>query len=403
MDPVEAHVARVLAAIRPIEPGQLRLEEAQGAVLAADAMATSPLPSFDNSSMDGYAVHASDIATATSEAPVTLPVTDQVPAGDTRTVTVAPGTCVRIMTGALFPAGADAVVPVEWTDGGIRQAEFSRPVAKGYSIRLTGDDIAEGAVLLPKGTRLGPAQLALLAATGHGSVLARGAPRVAVIATGNELSEPGSPLVPGRIWESNTYMLAAAVRQAGGVATRHRAGDDPETVLALLEEQSAAADLVVTSGGVSMGGEHDVVKATLSGSAAANMSFGKVAMQPGMPQGFGVVGPARTPILTLPGNPVSAFVSFCLFVRPALDALQGVAPRPMPSQRAELTGRVTSPAGRRSFLRGVLAPDGTTVTPLTGQGSHQLGALAQANALIVVPEPVTAMEAGDGADVISLP
>jgi molybdopterin molybdotransferase len=405
MDPVEAHLARVLAVIRPIEPGRLGLEKAQGAVLATDAVATSALPSFDNSSMDGYAVHASDIAAATGEAPVTLPVTDQVPAGDTRVVTVAPGTCVRIMTGALFPSGADAVVPVEWTDGGTGQARFSRPVAKGHSIRRIGDDVAEGAVLVPEGTRLGPAQLALLAATGHGSVLARGAPRVAVIATGNELSEPGSPLVPGRIWESNTYMLAAAVRQAGGVATRHRAADHPGTVLALLEEQSAHADLLVTSGGVSMGGEHDVVKAALSGNGAttADMSFGKVAMQPGMPQGFGVIGRARTPVLTLPGNPVSAFVSFWLFVRPALDALQGQAPRPLPSQRAELTGRVTSPAGRRSFLRGVLAPDGTTVTPLTGQGSHQLGALARANALIVVPEQVTAMEAGEGADVISLP
>ena len=405
MDPVEAHVARVLAAIRPIEPGPFGLEDAQGAVLAADAVATSPLPSFDNSSMDGYAVHASDIAAATSEAPVTLPVTDQIPAGDTRAVTVAPGTCARIMTGALFPLGADAVVPVEWTDGGTGQARFPRPVTKGYSIRRTGDDVAEGAVLLPKGTRLGPAQLALLAATGHGSVLARGAPRVAVIATGNELSEPGSPLVPGRIWESNTYMLAAAVRQAGGVATRHRAGDDPQTVLRLLEELSHGADLLVTSGGVSMGGEHDVVKAALSGSevATADMTFGKVAMQPGMPQGFGVVGRARTPLLTLPGNPVSAFVSFCLFVRPALDALQGMAPRPLPFQRAELTGRVTSPPGRRSFLRGVLAPSGATVIPLTGQGSHQLGALAQANALIVVPEMLTAMEAGEHADVISLP
>ena len=405
MDPVEAHLARVLAAIRPIEPARLGLDEALGAVLATDAVAMSALPSFDNSSMDGYAVHAADIATATSEAPVTLPVADQIPAGDTRAVTVAPGTCARIMTGALFPAGADAVVPVEWTDGGTGQARFSRPVAKGHSIRRTGDDVAEGAVLLPEGTRLGPAQLALLAATGHGSVTARGAPRVAVIATGNELSEPGTPLVPGQIWESNTYMLAAAVRQAGGVATKYRAGDDPETVLALVEEQSAEADLLVTSGGVSMGGEHDVVKAALSGSGAtmADMSFGKVAMQPGMPQGFGVVGRARTPILTLPGNPVSAFVSFCLFVRPAMDALQGLAPRPLPTRRAELTGRVTSPAERRSFLRGVLALDGLTVTPLTGQGSHQLGALAQANALIVVPEQVTAMEAGESANVISLP
>ena len=403
MDPVETHLARVLAAIRPVEPARLGLEAAEGTVLAADAAAVAPLPSFDNSSMDGYAVHAADIAAATAEAPVTLPVTDQIPAGDTRAVTVAPGTCVRIMTGALFPAGADAVVPVELTDGGSDRARFSQPVVKGYSIRRRGEDVAQGDVLLPAGTRLGPAQIALLAASGRGSVLARAAPRVAVIATGNELSEPGSALVPGQIWESNSYMLAAAVRQAGGSATRHRAGDDPEKVLALIGELSAQAGLLITSGGVSMGGEHDVVKAALSGSGAETITFRKVAMQPGMPQGFGVVGPDRTPILTLPGNPVSAFVSFWLFGRPALDALQGLLPQPVPARRARLASPVRSPQGRRSFLRGVLNADGATVTPLTGQGSHQLGALARANALIVVPEEVASMAAGDVADVISLP
>ena len=403
LDPVETHLARVLAAIRPVEPARLGLEAAEGTVLAADAAAVTPLPSFDNSSMDGYAVHAADIAAATAEAPVTLPVTDQVPAGDTRALTVAPGTCVRIMTGALMPASADAVVPVEQTDGGTDGARFSRPVVKGYSIRRRGDDVAEGDVLIPAGTRLGPAQIALLAASGHGSVLARAAPRVAVLATGNELSEPGSALVPGQIWESNSYMLAAAVRQAGGSATRHRAGDDPDKVLALIGELSAQADLLITSGGVSMGGEHDVVKAALSDSGAETITFRKVAMQPGMPQGFGVVGPDQTPILTLPGNPVSAFVSFWLFGRPALDALQGLVSRPAPARRAQLASPVRSPQGRRSFLRAVLGADGATVTPLTGQGSHQLGALARANALIVVPEEVASMAAGEVADVISLP
>jgi molybdopterin molybdotransferase len=403
MDPVETHLARVLAAIRPVEPVRLGLEAAEGTVLAADAAAVAPLPSFDNSSMDGYAVHAADIAAATAEAPVTLPVTDQVPAGDTRALTVAPGTCVRIMTGALFPAGADAVVPVELTDGGADRARFSQPVVKGNSIRRRGEDVAEGDVLLPAGARLGPAQIALLAASGHGSVLARAAPRVAVLATGNELSEPGSPLVPGQIWESNSYMLAAAVRQAGGTATRRRAGDDPEEVLALIGVLSAQADLLITSGGVSMGGEHDVVKAALSRSGLGTITFRKVAMQPGMPQGFGMVGPDQTPILTLPGNPVSAFVSFWLFGRPALDALQGLASQPAPARRAQLASPVRSPQGRRSFLRGVLDADGATVTPLTGQGSHQLGALARANALIVVPEEVASMAAGEVADVISLP
>jgi molybdopterin molybdotransferase len=351
--------------------------------------------------MDGYAVHASDIAAATADSPVTLPVADQIPAGDSRILTVAPGTCVRIMTGALLPGGADAVVPVEWTDGGVAQARFSRPVPKDHAIRRRGDDVAADGELLAAGTRLGPAQIALLAASGHGSAYVRRAPRVAVIGTGNELSEPGTPLPPGRIWDSNSYMLAAAVRQAGGVATRYRVGDDPRSVLAIIEEQSGAADLLITSGGVSMGGEHDVVKAALSGHAA--MTFRKVAMQPGMPQGAGVVGARQTPILTLPGNPVSTYVSFCLFALPALDALCGLPPRRPPLARAVLTGPVRSPEGRRSYLRGALDAEAGTVTPLTGQSSHQLGALALANVLIVVPEPVVSMEAGETADVMSLP
>jgi molybdopterin molybdotransferase len=351
--------------------------------------------------MDGYAVHASDIAAATGGAPVTLPVADQVPAGDSRILTVAPGTCMRIMTGALLPGGADAVVPVEWTDGGAAQVQFSRPVPKDHAIRRRGDDVAADAELLPVGTRLGPAQIALLAASGHGSAYVRRAPRVAVIGTGNELTEPGTPLPPGRIWDSNSYMLAAAVRQAGGAATRHRVGDDPHTVLAVIEEQSALADLLITAGGVSMGGEHDVVKAALSGQAA--MTFRKVAMQPGMPQGSGVIGARQTPIITLPGNPVSAYISFFLFARPALDALLGQPPGQLPRTRAALTKAVRSPEGKRSYQRGVLDMAAGTVTPLTGQGSHQLGALALANALIVVPEIVVSMEAGETADVMSLP
>ena len=401
MVPVEAHLAHVLAAIRPVSPARLGLAEAEGGVLAEDATARCPLPSFDNSAMDGYAVHASDVAQAGPDSPVTLPVTDEIPAGDTRSLMVAPGTCVRIMTGALLPGGADAVVPVEWTDGSRQQARFTQPAPAGHALRRRGDDVAEGEVLLAAGTRLGPAQIALLAAGGHGSALVRPRPRVAVIATGNELAEPGTPLVPGRIWDSNSYMLAAAVRQAGGVAQRHRVTDDPQVVLAAIKEHSGPADLLITSGGVSMGGEHDVVKAALVDHA--DVAFSKVAMQPGMPQGFGLVGKGPTPIFTLPGNPVSAFVSFQLFVRPAMEALQGLTPVPLPAVRAILTAPLRAPAGRRAFLRGVLDAATGTVTPLTGQGSHQLGALARANALIVVPEQVVRMEEGDLADVMSLP
>ena len=401
MLPVEAYLAEVLAIAQPIAPVLLGLEEAEGGVLAADATARSPLPSFDNSSMDGYAVQAADVVAATAAAPVFLPVASQIPAGDTSPHVLRVGTCARIMTGAPLPAGADAVVPVEWTDGGRDRVAISQPAAPGHAIRRRGDDVAEGQLMVPAGALLGPSQIALLAAGPWPRGAHRPRPQVAVIATGNELTEPGSPLVPGQIWDSNSYLLAAAVRQAGGVAQRHRVKDDPDAVVAALDELSASADLLVTSGGISMGGEHDVVKAALAGHA--EVAFRKVAMQPGMPQGFGVVGRSRTPLFTLPGNPVSAFVSFQLFVRPAMAARQGRALAPPPLSPAVLTVSVRSPAQRRSYLRGVLDHAAGTVTPLPGQGSHQLGALALANALIVVPEQVTSMQAGDTADVMSLP
>jgi molybdopterin molybdotransferase len=398
--PVEAHLADVLAAVRPMIPVRLGLEEAEGGVLTEDAAALCPLPPFDNSAMDGYAVRASDVAAA-ADAPVVLPVAGQVPAGDTRTLTLAPGTSARIMTGALLPAGADAVVPVEWTDGGTERVAISQPAPVGHAIRRSGDDVAEGDVMVAAGTLLGPAQIGLLAAGGHELVRVRPRPLAAVVATGDELTDPGSPLKPGRIWDSNSYMLAAAVRQAGGRARRHRVKDDLVTVVTALEELSASADLLITSGGVSMGGEHDAVKAALTG--YADVTFRKVAMQPGMPQGFGVFGPDRTPVFTLPGNPVSTFVSFQLFVRPVLQALQGLPPVPLPTRQAILAGAVRSPEGRRSFLRGVLDAEAGRVVPLIGQASHQLGVLARANALIVVPEQTVRMEEGEQVDVVSLP
>jgi molybdopterin molybdotransferase len=399
--PVEKHQLDTLAAIRPLQPLWLPLDEAEGGVLAEDVLADTPLPPFDNSAMDGYAVHAADVAGATAEAPVTLPVGGEVAAGDTGSYRVEPGSCLRIMTGALLPAGADAVVPVEQTDGGTTVAAFSRAVSPGESVRRQGDDVPAGARLLESGTPVGPVQLALLAGSGHATVLVRPRPRVAVVSTGNELAEPGTPLVPGQIWESNSYLLAAAARQAGAVAARYRLPDNPDAVLARLEQLLPEADLLVTSGGVSMGGEHDVVKAALS--KLGTVRFRKVAMQPGMPQGFGVLGPEQRPLFTLPGNPVSAYVSFLLFVRPALNALRDLPVLRQRGLTAALTADVRSPQNRRSYLRGVLDDAQETVAPLTGQSSHQLSALAQANALIIVPEPVTRIEAGQPVDVMVLP
>jgi molybdopterin molybdotransferase len=432
LTPVEEHLAEILATITPLTPTKLGLNDIGGLVLAEDVSAVSALPSFDNSGMDGYAVRVEDVAAATEEKPVTLPVTAEVAAGDTGAYALQPGTAIKIMTGAMLPHGAEAVVPVEWTDGGSARVSIRASAEYGNAIRLAGEDAKAGEVLVTAGTRLRPMHVAVIAAAGRGSVLVRPRPRVVVLSTGNELAEPGTPLVPGRIWDSNSFMLAAAAREAGCLAYRQAIlPDHPDEVLPAIEDQLVRADLMVTTGGVSMGGEHDVIKAALQ--QLGTITFRKVAMQPGMPQGFGTIAlpagvaqeeprrrrfrrdgyeeaarqvPAagdRVPIFTLPGNPVSAYVSFQVFARPAIAALQGSRELGLEQVRAELTGPLRSPAGRRSFLRGVLDRAAGKVTPLTGQGSHQIATLGKANALVVVPEWVVKMSAGDTAEVLVLP
>ena len=400
LTPVEQHLAEILAAIAPLPPTELGLNDIGGLVLAEDISAGSALPSFDNSGMDGYAVRVEDVTAATEEKPVTLPVTAEVAAGDTGAYALQPGTAIKIMTGAMLPHGAEAVVPVEWTDGGSARVSIRASAEYGNAIRLAGEDAKAGEVLVTAGTRLLPMHVAVIAAAGRGSVLVRPRPRVVVLSTGNELAEPGTPLVPGRIWDSNSFMLAAAAREAGCLAYRQAIlPDHPDEVLPAIEDQLVRADLMVTTGGVSMGGEHDVIKAALQ--QLGTITFRKVAMQPGMPQGFGTI--SRVPIFTLPGNPVSAYVSFQVFARPAIAALQGYHELGLEKVRAELTGPLRSPAGRRSFLRGVLDRAAGKVTPLTGQGSHQIATLGKANALVVVPEWVVQMSEGDTAEVLVLP
>ncbi len=395
MRPVEDHLADILRTVRVLAPLELDLDQALGTTLAEDVTSPVPLPPFDNSAMDGYAVRAEDVGTA----PVTLPVIDDVAAGDGRLHALGPGMAVRIMTGAPMPAGADAVVPVEWTDGGTARVTIGRPVTKGNAIRSAGEDVHSGDVVLPAGTAIGPAQLGILAGVGRRRVLVRPRPRVVVISTGAELAEPGSRLAPGQIWESNSYTLIGAVREAGGEG--YRAGivaDDARSFIDQLDAQMVRADAIITSGGVSMGA-YEPVKEALA--PLGTVRFERVAMQPGMPQGFGVVGEDQVPIFTLPGNPVSSFVSFMLFVRPALRKMQGRPAEPTPTVPAVTGAPLRSPAGKRSYLRGVLGPGGV-VTPVLRQGSHQLAALAAANALIVVPEDVTELPEGAAVEVIPL-
>ena len=397
---VEAHQSAIASSLSPLSPVSLELAEAEGCVLAEDVTAAVALPPFDNSSMDGYAVRAADVAGAAADAPVTLRVAGEIAAGDTGEYRLEPGTAIRIMTGARLPAAADAVVPVEWTDDGSYQARVYRRAERGNAVRYTGGDAAAGETLLTAGTRIRPMHVAVAASAGRRAVTVHPRPRVVVLSTGDELTEPGIPLAAGRIWDANSYMVAAAARQAGAVAYRRAVvPDDPAGVLPALEEQLARADLLVTTGGVSMGGEHDVVKAALQ--ELGTVTFRKVAMQPGMPQGFGVIGDGKIPLFALPGNPVSAYVSFQLFVRPAIAALQGTDDLSLAATRAALTAGARSPAGRRSYLRAVL--DGDQVTPLSGQQSHQIASLGRANALIVVPEQETQLPPGATVDVLLLP
>ncbi|TAK68462.1 MAG: molybdopterin molybdenumtransferase MoeA [Actinomycetota bacterium] len=402
MRTVEEHLAAVLDGVEPLEPIDVGLGDVRGCVLAEDITAPWPLPPFDNSSMDGYAVRTADLADAADDAPVLLDVIEDLPAGHRPTRAVTAGTAVRIMTGAPLPEGADAVVPVEGTDAGVHAVKVTRQVEPGAFIRRAGDDVAAEETVMRAGQPLGPRQVALLAAVGRGSAVIRPRPRIVVLSTGSELVPAGQPLAPGLIPDSNSLMLAAAAFEAGAVP--YRVGpvrDDEETLLDTLEDQLVRADLVITTGGVSAGA-YDTVKAVLS--RLGTVEFVRVAMQPGMPQGHGRLGPDETPIFTLPGNPVSAYVSFEIFVRPVIRRMLGFRQVHRPAVRARCLEGFTSPEGKMQFARGTLGvADGRyVVRPVGGQGSHVLGGLARSDALIAIPPAVTTVKAGSAVTVLRL-
>jgi molybdopterin molybdotransferase len=395
MKPVDEHVADCLAAVGPAAAVDVPILDALDLVAAEDVVAAVDLPGFDNSSMDGYAVQVPDVATASAERPVVLPVCSDLPAGSATSAPLMPGAAARIMTGAPVPIGTDAVVPVEWTDAGSITVSITRPPTSGQFVRRVGEDVRAGQVLIRAGTRLNPRQLALLAAAGRPTVRVYRAPRVVVISTGSELTPPGDALVPGKIFDANGYGLVAAARELGATARYDGiVPDDEEAVLEALTAALSDADVIITSGGVSAGA-YDSVKAVLR--EVGTVRFEKVAIQPGMPQGFGVLGPDKVPVFTLPGNPVSAAVSFELFVRPVLRKLAGERSLHRPTVTAVAGTAWPSPAGKRQYVRAVLASaeDGRQiVTPVGGQGSHLVADLARATCLAVVSEDVTEVAVG---------
>lgn len=403
---VEEHLTEVLAAVRPTDSIEVALAEASGRTMATPVLARVDIPVFDNSAMDGFAVRFADVSHASTDAPVALRVVADLPAGTDLDPPLAAGEAARIMTGSPLPTQADAIVPFEETRGGLEdsldQAVVTvAPRAVGAHVRRRGGDAHTGDEIIPAGVSLGALQLAAAAAAGVPRVTVTRAPRVVVLSTGTELAEPGTALRRGQIPESNSVLLSELAREAGAeVVLVGSVGDDEADFRAVLASE-VDADVVITSGGVSAGA-YEVVKNALGSDAA--ISFVKVAMQPGKPQGFGVL-PGGALFFGLPGNPVSSAVSFETFVRPALLALQGRTDLHRPLLRLPASEGWSTPPGRRQYLPAAIDrtdPGRWTVRPATagGSGSHLAGGLARAEAYAIVDAELSRVEPGDLVDVM---
>ncbi|MBY4400370.1 molybdopterin molybdotransferase MoeA [Rhodococcus fascians] len=388
---VEEHAAAIeplLADLGTRAAQRVPLTDALGRVAFHDVTSPVDLPLFRNSQMDGYAVDSRSVQSA----PVTLPVSTIIAAGPTRPSTLTPGSAAKIMTGAPIPDGADAIVPVEdttVTTAGAVTVERAR--VAGEFVREQGSDVRAGTILIDAGRVLEPRHISVLAAVGLATVDVRSRPRVAVVTTGAELADAGETLSPGQIFDSNGITLAAHLRASGAdVVTVARSTDDPERFRSILTSAAASAELIITSGGVSMG-DFEVVKDVL---APLGGQFGSVRMQPGGPQGITMFD--GTPVLSFPGNPVSTVVSYIMFARNIVRRSAGLPP--VLSGPATLFQSITSPPGRRQLLRGKLRDDGR-VELVAGPGSHLVAALAWADVLIDIAAETTELAAGSPVEV----
>ncbi|WP_151525642.1 molybdopterin molybdotransferase MoeA [Serinicoccus kebangsaanensis] len=399
---VDEHLDSVLAQIEPVAPVTLPVRRAQGLVTTTDVHSRTDLPRFDNSSMDGYAVRRADLDGASPESPVVLPVAGDIAAGDQEAHELAPGQVWRIMTGAPVPAGADAVVRVEDTDAHPHEPQLRVHPDEGANIRRAGEDVREGDLVLEAGSRIGAGEIAALLSAGVNEVEVVGPVRVAILSTGDELVRPGEEVGPGQIIDSNGPMLEALVRDAGAYVVHvGHLPDDESATKKQLHRQLEHADLVITTGGVSKG-EFDIVKKVLTGQGS--MEFVEVAMQPGKPQGFGVLGRQEVPVFTLPGNPVSTLVSFEVFVRPAIQRRAGRREGGRLARGLATTGWRSS-AERQTYTRVRVDRDPTgayAVSPAGGPGSHLVGPLAVADALAISGADATEVAAGSEVELLLL-
>ncbi len=401
---VEEALERILAVFSPLAPEEKPLLEALGQVLAEDAVAAFDIPPLPNSAMDGYAVRHDDILGASANSSKTLRVIGMVAAGQVPQQAVAPGTAIRIMTGAPIPSGADTIVPFEDTDElqrkaagrSLQEIAICLDVGRGASVRPAGEDVARGDTVLAKGAVLRPQELGVLASLGYSRVKVIRRPVVAVLATGDELEELGQPLGPGKIYDSNTYSVAAAVHRYGGVP--HLLGIARDNLQDMEAKVAGGlhADLLITSAGVSKG-DYDVVKDVLM--RQGHIAFWSVRMRPAKPLAFGLLrGPAgrQVPHLGLPGNPVSALVAFEAFARPAILKMMGKTRLRKPTIEAVLEDPIHNNDGRRVYARVTVARrDGVFYARTTGaQGSNLLTSMAKAQGLAICPEGVSAIQPG---------
>ena len=395
---VEEALEKVLSFIKVLDGVQAPILECLGQVLDEDIFSAIDIPPKDNSAMDGYAVRARDTTGASASAPVYLDIIGEAKAGGMSNLEVKAHKTVRIMTGAPLPKGADAVVPFEDTDETqqtehpLKQIGIMKLVNKGKNVRFAGEDVSKGQITLPKGTVLRPAEIGVLASLGLKKVNVIRRPTVAILATGDELVELGKPLREGQIYNSNSYSAAAQVLRYGGIPRVLGIARDTEKDLEAKIREALTADMLLTTGGVSMG-DYDLVKDVLA--AQGKISFWKVRMKPGKPLAFGTI--KGVPHLGLPGNPVSSMITFELFARPAMRKMMGKTNliRPMVDVTMESTAKNSD--GRRVFLRAIVRKEsGCYYVRTTGpQGSGILTSMSQANALVIVPEDVKAVKEGD--------
>lgn len=398
---VEEALARVLAAFHPLEPERVPVLETLGRVLAEDIYADMDIPPLTNTAMDGYAVRAADTAGASPEHPVRLRIIYDLAAGYTTDVAVTPGTAIRIMTGAPMPPGADAVVQFEDTEQAGDWVNIFKGVPVGKNVRQAGEDVQKGALILPRGSEIRPQEVGMLAALGHKEAWVHRRPRVAILATGDEVIEVDAPWQPGKIRNANSYSNAAQVVRYGGIPVllgiaRDDVAELTAKIRAGLEQ---GADLFLTSGGVSMG-DFDVVKTVLA--AEGEMAFWRVRMKPGKPLAFGHI--QGVPLLGLPGNPVSAMIAFELFARPAILKMLGKTRWDKPTVEATLLDEITRKDNRRHFLRVMLEErDGEYFARLTGdQGSGILLSMVKAQGLAIIPENANHLPAGAQVQIMML-